>query len=259
MGIDRTVRRVRAVKRGVCAALLASWLLHSPCEAYRPLATEDAGVAVSGAVELEASWDLVVRENGSLEHSFLLVPARGFGSRLELSAEVPYLVRDPGASHGIAGLGDICLVSKWLLTEARGPVPAVALKGAMKTRSGCAWRGTGSGERDYALYGIASRTCGSWTLHAMSGYVLLGTYVPGRRTVAQVSAALDRAMGRGMHLMTEAMLQQDPDPRVPAAVNGLVGVARTVREGVTWDAAVRLRVRGEGAPWSTAMGLAVAF
>lgn len=49
----------------------------SPLFAYRPLGTEDAGVAGKGVFQLEVSYDYLKWESGHFEYLFLIVPIYG--------------------------------------------------------------------------------------------------------------------------------------------------------------------------------------
>lgn len=98
--------------------------------AYRPLGTEDAGVAGKGVAQAEVSWDYLKWDNDEVEDEqvLMLVPIYGLTERLEISVEVPYLIHDleDGSEEGI---GDVNLVAKYLLVEEGEKNPAFAVKG----------------------------------------------------------------------------------------------------------------------------------
>lgn len=137
--------------------------------AYRPFVTEDAGVAGKGVIQLETSWDYLDWDNDDAEHALLFVPIYGITERLELSAEIPYLFHEQED-----GIGDINVVGKFLMLNETEKFPAFTLKGILKTSSGDADRGLGSGDLDYSIVLVTSKGFGSLTLHGMLGYTFVG-------------------------------------------------------------------------------------
>ncbi len=141
--------------------------------AYRPLGTEDAGVAGKGVAQMEISWDYLKWDNGN-EHVFLIVPIYGVTERLELSAEIPYLVHNFEGETTQSSIGDINLIAKYLLIQESKINPAFTIKGIVKLSTGDYEKGLGSGDEDYSIVGVASKGFGNLMLHAHLGYTWVG-------------------------------------------------------------------------------------
>ena len=78
--------------------------------AYRPFATEDAGVAGQGVTQVEVSLDRLEWKNGDDDFMFMVVPIYGVTEKLEVSAELPYLWHEPDTGDSESGVGDMNLV-----------------------------------------------------------------------------------------------------------------------------------------------------
>ncbi len=133
---------------------------HSPVYAYRPFATEDAGVAGKGVAQLEVSWDSLEWEDGKKENNLLFVPIYGITERIELSVEIQYMFHDPKGEDVLDqdGIGDINIVGKFLLIEEGERNPAFTIKAVLKTQTGDAGKGLGSGDKDYSIVAAVSKT-----------------------------------------------------------------------------------------------------
>ena len=99
--------------------------------AYRPFATEDAGVAGKGVAQLEVSADYLRWDNGDEEGNLLLVPIYGLTDWWEISLEIPWQLHDPQDEGTHVGIGDINAVSKFLILKEGSRRPSVVLKGVV--------------------------------------------------------------------------------------------------------------------------------
>src|SRR3990172_5518012 len=104
--------------------VLSVFIASQAAHAYRPFATEDAGVAGKGVAQLEMSWDYLSWKNKDKENVLLFVPIYGITDNIELSVEVPYLFHRPAEGDNINGIGDINLVGKFLILEEKDVRPA---------------------------------------------------------------------------------------------------------------------------------------
>ena len=245
----------------VWAWIFAILLQSAPAFAYRPFATEDAGVAGKGVVQAEMSWDYSRWGNGDGEHAFLLVPIFGITDRIELSAEIPWLFHDPKGGDSVNGIGDVNFVGKFLLFEEKGNWPAFALKGAFKTNTGSETRGLGSGDLDYSLVAVASKTLGSFTLHTMFGYTFVGAN--GNENIRDIylyGFAVDYALTDSFHLVSEVTGSRQPDITEPHdPVSCLIGSFYKISEKITVDGGVRFGLNDAAPDWNTTVGVTITF
>lgn len=230
--------------------------------AYRPLATEDAGVAGKGVAQIEMSWDYLSWKNKDKENVFLFVPIYGITERIELSAEIPYLFHSAAEGDSVNGIGDINLVGKFLILEEKETRPAFTLKGVVKTKSGDEKKGLGSGDIDYSLVAVASKGLGNLTLHAMFGFTFVGDNGDNNiRNIYLYGLAADYGLTDKFHIVGEIAGNRHPDRRVGnEMVSGLLGVTYKLSDKITLDGALRRGLGDSVVPrWSTTVGLSLTF
>ena len=133
------------LKKGVVLSCVLVFLTAGIASAYRPLTTENAGVAGKGVARTEVSWDNIKWKNADKEDIFLLVPIYGLTENLELSVEIPYLYHKPSSGASEEGIGDINIVAKYLLVPGGTESPAFAVKGVVKMDNGDYDRGLEAG------------------------------------------------------------------------------------------------------------------
>lgn len=228
--------------------------------AYRPLGTEDAGVAGKGVVQTELSWDHL-KWNGDKKNVFLFAPIYGLTERLELSAEIPYLVHRFESAPSGEGVGDINLVGKYLLIQEGERNPAFTLKGAVKMDNGDFEKGFGSGDRDYSIFAISSKTMGNIAVHGHVGYTRTGKdKVSNLRDVYLYGLALDYGITEAFHVVGEMNGNRHPDrtenqdPRT-----ALLGAAYTLSQNLTADFGVRKGLTTTAPEWSATIGISITF
>lgn len=229
--------------------------------AYRPLTTEDAGVAEQGVAQLELSWDYLRWGHGDYEQALLFVPIYGLTPRIEVSAEIPMMIHHLEEGHRGGGLGDISLVGKVLLVPEGARRPALTFKGVVKTPSGDETRGFGSGDWDYSVVGVASKSIGEATLHAMVGYTLIGDNGNDDiRNVGLFGVALDYRVTDAWHIVTEVGGNRHPDRTTTEdPMSALTGVIYTVSPHLTIDSALRVGLNDATSGWSVTTGASIAF
>ena len=229
--------------------------------AYRPLGTEDAGVAGRGVAQIEVSWDYVKWENGDMENIFLFVPVYGVTNNLELSAEVPYIFHSPDSGKDEEGAGDINLVAKYLLLDEGAYTPAFTIKGVVKLDNGDYDKGLGSGDRDYSAFAVFSKTVASFAFHAHIGYARVGDRKDENlRDITLYGFAADYAMNERCHIVAEINGNRHTDRTADENPgNALVGVIYRVSDTLFLDAAVRRGLTDASPEWSTTAGISLSF
>jgi predicted porin len=212
-----------------------------PAYAYRPLGTEDPGVAGKGVFQTELSFDYLKWNDGKLERNFVFVPIYGLTENLEVSAEIPYLMHLNSDASNPQGVGDINLVLKDSLLSEGEKNPAVAVKGVVKLNNGDAATGLGSGDKDYSVFAVASKTMGRSIINAHIGYSWVGKALSGTlRDITLYGLAVDYSVTNAFHLMAEVNGNRHPDstssedPR-----NWLIGVTHQLSDKIIFDIAAR--------------------
>jgi hypothetical protein len=242
--------------------LLAAVIIY-PVEslAYRPFITEDAGVAGKGVAQLEGSWDYLSWDNDDKENVFLLVPVYGITERIELSLEIPYLLHNPQEEKSERGIGDIIFVGKFLLFEEKDLYPAFTVKGVVKTDSGNEEKGLGSGDWDYSIVAVTSKTIGAFMFHAMLGYTFVGDNGDENiRNVYLYGIAVDYILTEKFHFVSEIVGNGHPDrseDRDP--ISGLLGITYALSEKVILDSGIRYGFNDSTPKWNFLMGVSITF
>ncbi len=251
----------RKIMITVALVVAATIICSAKGYAYRPLVTEDAGVAGKGVAQIEVSWDYFSWRGRDRENVLLFVPIYGITERIELSAEIPYLFHSPAEGDGINGVGDINLVAKFLILEEKDVRPAFALKGVVKTKSGDEKRGLGSGDIDYSIVAAASKSLGDLTLHSMLGYTFVGDNGDDNvRNTYLYGLAADYGLTGKFHIVGEIAGNRHPDRRVRnEMVSGLLGVTYKVSDKITLDGALRRGFSNSVPRWSTTLGMSITF
>jgi hypothetical protein len=228
--------------------------------AYRPLGTEDAGVAGKGVTQFELSWDYL-QWNGDRESVLLFVPIYGITEKIEISAEIPYLFHKHEGGEKMDGIGDINLVGKFLLLEEKETRPALALKGAVKTKSGNEEKGLGNGDIDYSVVGVASKSFGTVALHGMFGYTFVGANgADNVRGIYLYGLAADYSLTDKFHVVAEIAGNRHPDRTTPDdPLSGLLGFTYQVADKVILDGGVRYGFNDVVPKWNTTIGVSITF
>lgn len=243
----------RAVFAGLFLFLMAENVL-----AYRPLGTEDAGVAGKGVAQSEVSWDYLNWDNNEVAHEnvLLLVPIYGVTENLEISMEIPYLIHDLKGGDSEEGVGDINLVAKYLLIQEEERNPAFAVKGVVKLDNGNEDKGLGSAEKDYTVVAVASKAVGALTLHLQFGYSWIG----GDNDETPYGLAFDYAASEPFHVVAEINGKRHPDRKDEEnPLETLVGFTYKISDHLILDAGYRRGFTDASPDWSTTMGASITY
>lgn len=228
--------------------------------AYRPLTTEDAGVAGKGVAQAEVSWDSLKWKNDDLEQVFMLVPIYGVTENLELSIEIPYLYHRPVSAPSEEGTGDINIVAKYLLVPGGTENLAFTVKGVVKMDNGDYDKGLGSGDKDYSILAVLSETIGQLTGHVQIGYTTTGDKKDKRLDVTLYGAALDCALSEFIHILAEVTAERHPDRlENENPLIALTGITYKVSDSLSVDAAYRWGLNDSVRYTSTTLGASITF
>ena len=237
------------------------WLLAlgSSAPAYRPFGTEDAGGAGRGVFQTELSWDYLKWSDDKLERNLLLVPIYGLTDNLELSLEVPYLIHQPASGASYHGVGDINLVLKDLVISESERSPALTVKSVFKMESGDFNLGLGSGDKDYSLFAVATKTAGKFVFHGQIGYSWLGKgKISSLRDITVYGLAVDYLFTDRLHLLAELNGNRHPDSTATDDPRAwLVGINYKLTDKIIFDAAGKWGLSKASPDWNLMTGLSV--
>lgn len=247
----------------ICMVILFMVIAFIPSKssAYRPFITEDAGVAGKGVAQFEGSWDYLSWGNNDTENIFLFVPIYGITDRIELSLEIPYLSHNYKGENNENSIGDINIVSKFLLSEETESLPAFALKGVIKTNSGDEEREFGSGDWDYSIAAVASKSLGNLLVHAMLGYTIIGNN--GNENIRDIylyGIAFDYSFIRRLHICSEIAGNRHPDKEEDRnPISAFVGLMYDLSDKVILDSGVRYGFNNTAPKRDVLMGISITF
>lgn len=251
------------IPHATIVAVVVFLLAHLPGSGHasRPFVTEDAGVGGKGSLQWEFSWDHLKWPGDDREHVIMIVPTYGIADEVEMSVEVPLMLHDFSGGHRHDGLGDITIVTKFQLRAEREWLPALALKTVLKTTSGNAAQGLGSGALDYSVIGVASKQAGRLTVHSMAGYTFVGTNGdPALRDIFLYGIAADFALDDATRLAAEFTGNRHPDRHADSSPHVvMVGASHAFGDDIIADAAVRWGTTPSAAAWNTSLGLTVSL
>lgn len=231
--------------------------------AYRPFNTEDAGVAGKGVLQTEISYDFFKWKNGDSDQIFLLVsPIYGPTENIELSIETPFVIHKSkeGRSEGV---GDINLVGKYVLLwdhyETKDAL--LTMKGVVKLNSGDFDKGLGRGDVEYSLFPVVSKTVGEFlTVHGQLGYTFVTDREnPELRDYYFYGLALDFALTKPFHFVTELTGNENPDRTLGQQNMALAGFTYEVNKHITLDATVKKGIGNASPDWGWGVGAAIEF
>lgn len=244
-------------------ALLLMLITTTSAFAYRPFNTEDAGVAGNGVLQTEISYDFLKWKGGDTDQIFLLVsPIYGPTENLELSIETPFVIHKSKDVRS-EGVGDINLVGKYVLLWDRYETKdaLLTLKGTVKLNSGDFNKGLGRGDTEYSLFPVVSKIIGeSLTVHGQVGY----TFVTDRespllRDYYFYGLALDFALTKPLHFVTELTGNENPDGNLGQQNIALAGFTYEVNKHITLDATVKQGLGNASPDWEWGIGAAIEF
>ena len=241
------------------ALVMASVLLATSSHAGRPLTTDDAGTVPPGTWEFEAG--VMFHKDGAVrDYEFPLGVTTGLLPTLELGAGFGGRIQERTEAAGgssIHGLGDFAAGIKWNPISEEDSFAAHALAASVKLPTASRNKGFGTGETDFDLLYIGSRTLSDrWSCHLNLGYTWMGD-PPG--------APLDDLINTGIALSWRATTELEwvteiisvtPDAQWDdSSLQWLGGVRWHLRPTLMLDAAVGAKLRGEAPDLDVLVGL----
>lgn len=173
---------------------------------------------------------------------------------------LPLVYRGPRAGRSQSGLGDVAASVKGVVLPETGRRPALGAKAAFKSDSGDASRALGTGDKDWSLAALATKTWGRHSAHAMVGHAFVGDrHAPQLRDAACLGVGGDYAWNARWSALAEAFGGLNADPTVgsdPAALR--VGTILSWSKKAFWDASVAFGLTPASPRWTLTLGLTLA-
>ena len=155
-----------------------------------------------------------------------------------------------------SGVGDINLVAKYLLVEEGVKTPAFALKGVGKLDNGDFSAGLGSGDKDWSIFAVASKTFGRAVLHSHVGYTWVGKSKDANlRDIPLFALGLDYGLTEPLHLIAEINGNRHPDStQTEYPRSALLGFTYKISEKLIFDLAGKWGLSNASPAWDAAFG-----
>ena len=223
--------------------------------AGRPIATEDIGVAGKGIFELEISWDRFQWGGSVHDDLYSIVVNYGLTDRLQIGTELPYLsLQSPNFSimHGIS---DIIFSAKYLMINESRKYPGLAVLGAIKTNSGNAPKGLGSGNLDYGLVLSTTKSINRLAIHAMAGYFVTETL----DDFISYGIGIEFLVSSRLNLAAEIIGDSFVELPVSDPVMGLIGFSYAFSNTFVVDSGVRIGLTETAPNLNLTIGISTAF
>jgi len=251
---------LRHMKKKTLTVFTSLLCLTAPhAQAGRPLATDDAGTVAPGTYE----WDAGVkwhRDGGADGWEFPFGLTTGLTSDLELGVGFGSRIQEREEAAGtssISGVGDLAMGVKWNpLTEADS-FASHALAAAVKFPTASQNKGLGTGETDWDLTYIASRSLTEqWSAHLNVGYTWTGNPPDAREDdLAHASIALGWQVSLPVELLVEVVGVLPESGHEEASAECIIGARWHVGGQLTLDAAVGTTGLGDAADLTATLGI----
>ncbi len=245
-----------------CVALSAALtLLALPAGAGRPLNIDDAGTIGHKNIQLEAGVGYA--GDSDCDHLDLpLVLTYGLLSRLDVGVgfggQFEERIEAAGGRVTESDIGDLVAGAKWNALEEKGWWPAQTLAPAVKFPTASRGKDMGSGETDYDLTYVASKSLGEKAgAHLNAGYSWIGdSDDEDADNEIHYGAALDFQLLETVQLVGEMFAVRPDASGAETTVFWNAGLRWDVLENLTLDAAAGTRISGDGSEdWIATAGL----
>ncbi len=239
--------------------------IHGSAFAGRPLSTEDAGVVGKRSLAAEIGFEYARQDNKDNNYGISLVPIYGLTEYMQFCAGLPFNIKCHKDESCEAGLGDITLSLKTLLSPEKEIMPAFALKTDLKLANGNNDKGLGSGDEDFRFILAATKVISPVTLHGNIGYTFVGTKADSSLSNAVLyGVALEYALTPKLTIVSEAYGESDSQFDTGAfdehKINPLIGLTYRINEKMILDAAFKMGIcHEEKTEYGIIGGMSISF
>lgn len=231
--------------------------------AARPLTVDDADPADPGVFELETGLDYC--DDGDTRcHETPIGLSYGLMPSVEVGIGFGFIheKRNPGSDKE-AGISDLTLGAKWQFLQESCRMPRQALAAEIKCPTADEDKGLGSGEFDYGLIWIASKSLNERTgIHVNAGYGWIGDPClddENTEDVFHYGIALDYLLTDGLQWIGEIFAEKEIKGGNDTAVLYNTGLRWNASESLVLDLAAGSRLSDEGPELTATAGLTWAF
>jgi len=246
-------------KRGVFLSVLLSLCVLGPAATFagRPLVTEDARTVEIGFCELELALDYSRDHNLDQNYIPSAQLAYGVTDRAEVGVASGYIIKDIHEGGREDSLGDVTAYLKYRIWGEEKDFPAFTLKPQLKIPTASEKKGLGSGEVDFGLTAIFSKSLAALNLHFDVGYTLIGK----KEATDELSLGLAAEYGIRKWLVAVSEIRHSQNFNShsqddPASF--LLGL-QIVAGKAQWDAALRLGLNNAAPDYAFTFGVTLKF
>ncbi len=213
--------------------------------AARPLETDDAGTVDPGSVEVELSADYQ-DDPGTQAWGLPVCIKTGIVPGLDVGLGSGWQWLDE-AGLTESGMTDLELGSKWNFLMETNALPSLSLTAAVKLPTADDDRGLGSGEADWDVTGVLSKSLNDrFAVHLNAGYTWVGIAdSEDGGDVLHGSTAMEFQLTDSFCAVSEVLAEKELEDDADTMVFGNVGVCWAVSENLVIDAAVGTGLSGE--------------
>lgn len=201
----------------------------------RPSFSTNTATTHPGWLETEAGFAVD-------EHNFdsPLLFKVGVKDDLEAFVGVSPVVRVSNAVSE-SGFGDVVVGGRWRFVEGGSGRPSLALQGSIKLPTADETRHLGTGEVDYGVLFIASRSLGQFSLDVNGGLSLLGKPDGGNAEAVLGIVTLGVPLGPRLGGYAEAFISRNLDVEQTVVI-GSLGAGLTLSPRVVFDGALNFDI-----------------
>ncbi|MBN1870403.1 MAG: transporter [Candidatus Omnitrophica bacterium] len=233
---------------------IMSLVFVSNAYAARPLATDDAGAADVGALELEYGYEYVNATDKEYNHSVVL--KTGVLKNLDLGVEIPYQFIDLEDEGDTNGFSDIVIMSKWNILHEQERLPDFALSFAYKTESGNDEKSLGTGRPEYTFTGIFSKQFNKITYYGNLGCSVKKEFEDTFNYCFALEYSLNEKINLVGEIFGDTLLSGKFDDN---ATSGLVGLNYAINDAVTYDLGLASGISEAEPDYKVSTGFTFAF
>ncbi|MFH1856917.1 MAG: transporter, partial [Candidatus Omnitrophota bacterium] len=219
------------MKKSLFLAIMCGSLLWMPVSAWsaRPLLTDDAGTVGKGTFEYAFGFEML--KDGRKEYDFVNCLKYGPVDNVDIGVEVPFVFMDNKEENDEEGFSDIAFCAKYNFLR-ENKIADLSLRFDFKADNGNDRRGLGSGQKDYAVFLIATREISDMAFHFNVGYSFIGDSDDFYSFYAAFEKALTEKCNFVCEAATETDFSGDFDDHL---FEGLIGANYALRENVFFD------------------------